>query len=92
MERRACELERARRSFFAGPQTSISLPFPSALSSRMADLSVLKGELKAWEKAFKAANGREARKEDIKLDGAIGELELTSSLPSRLELEVPPLA
>jgi hypothetical protein len=39
----------------------------------MADLTALKAELKAWEKAFKAQHGREAKKEDIKLDAQIGE-------------------
>lgn len=38
----------------------------------MADLAKTKAELKAWERAFKAKNGREPKKDDIKLDPAIG--------------------
>lgn len=89
------ELERARRSLLNwSPNVDLAARVPLALCLWMADLSVLKGELKAWEKAFKAANGREARKEDIKLDGAIGELELTSAPPfsARARGRVPPLA
>ena len=39
----------------------------------MSDLSALKAELKAWEKAFKTEHGRDAKKEDIKLDTQIGQ-------------------
>ncbi|CAD6569346.1 MAG: hypothetical protein CYPHOPRED_003295 [Cyphobasidiales sp. Tagirdzhanova-0007] len=39
----------------------------------MADLVAVRAELKAWEKVFKAENGREPSKEDIKGDAAIAE-------------------
>lgn len=44
----------------------------------MADLATIKADLKAWERTFKAKNGREPKKDDIKLDPDIG----TSSIAS----------
>ncbi|CDZ98152.1 DNA replication/checkpoint protein [Phaffia rhodozyma] len=39
----------------------------------MSDLQVVKLELKQWERSFKASNGRDPRKEDIKQDPEIAE-------------------